>query len=338
MIRFLAHRRKAFTLIELLVVIAIIAVLIALLLPAVQKVREAGRRTQCQNNLHQLSIGFHNFIDTYNIFPPGLGAVDDNRPYNALTTANPPRFCSWMTHLLPFVEQEQLYNHIPGNDYFADLTYMSNNNIVYPYIGCPSDPHIFAVDSANGVGGGRPTTSYMGVRGLENANYATYSGPVFGEDSTAEGILYWRSNVRPSQVTDGLSQTLLVGEHPASEADGGDPEGDWGWWYTTVNNNIYDLWSDDVIGGMFVSHGHYGYSTTLQQQTGNGSCPYPAVYRTPYPFQTLCNFDTFWSYHINGASFILADGSVRFFPYSATKVMVPMSTRAKGDSLGDELP
>ena len=111
-----SNRRSAFTLIELLVVIAIIAILIGLLLPAVQKVREAASRMKCSNNLKQMAMGLHAHHNAYGVLPPGLGAVGDKetRPGYATVPAK-LMFASWHTHILPYIEQDNLYKVMEPN-------------------------------------------------------------------------------------------------------------------------------------------------------------------------------------------------------------------------------
>src|SRR5882672_5693188 len=101
-------RRSGFTLIELLVVIAIIGVLISLLLPAVQKVREAANRTQCLNNMKQMGLALHNYHDTYKRFPPALDS--SLLPYRPAPYSGWTPYWSWMAYILPFIEQDNLWN------------------------------------------------------------------------------------------------------------------------------------------------------------------------------------------------------------------------------------
>src|SRR5262245_18176159 len=130
------HRlsRRAFTLIELLVVIAIIGVLIALLMPAVQKVREAAARTNCKNNLHQIGVAFHNYHGAYGSFPPGFvsqaAAVDDE-------SLGPG--WGWAALLLPYVEQDNLYRQINFAKDIADAANAQARVTSLSLFRCPSD-------------------------------------------------------------------------------------------------------------------------------------------------------------------------------------------------------
>jgi len=136
------RRKNGFTLIELLVVIAIIAVLIALLLPAVQQAREAARRTQCRNNLHNIGVAFHNYHDTYNAWPRGVmkAAYGITGTYSSQTagTGYICSFTGWATTLLPMMDQANIYNQYNFNvPYYSQPTVTQN---FIPVFKCPSSP------------------------------------------------------------------------------------------------------------------------------------------------------------------------------------------------------
>jgi prepilin-type N-terminal cleavage/methylation domain-containing protein/prepilin-type processing-associated H-X9-DG protein len=220
-------RRRGFTLVELLVVIAIIGILIALLLPAVQSAREAGRRISCVNNLKQIGLGLHTFEQTYGRFPPG-GAVDQ-RPFGNNSFGPNGWGSSWMIYILPGIEQKALYNQFvfdgtsgwPGDS--GNPTYRILAGLSIPTYLCPSSRLPRSGAEWGPYGTDKPTApaaSYVGVSGIRGGSGFVII-PGFTEtrsnngDSgwvSAGGALFPNSQVTMIKITDGLSHTLAVSE------------------------------------------------------------------------------------------------------------------------------
>jgi prepilin-type N-terminal cleavage/methylation domain-containing protein/prepilin-type processing-associated H-X9-DG protein len=177
--------RRGFTLIELLVVIAIIAILIGLLLPAVQKVRDAAARTKCQNNLKQIGLAMMMYHDSNNYFAPAFSS----------TPAWPQANWAWSTWILPYLEQTAIYNAMnpTGSAFSINPT---TTGISAPVYLCPSDPQ-------NGVG--NPYFS-----GLAKSNYLV-----------SEQVSDGGSKINIQAITDGTSNTIMVGERDMQRQVGG---------------------------------------------------------------------------------------------------------------------
>jgi prepilin-type N-terminal cleavage/methylation domain-containing protein len=272
-------RRGAFTLIELLVVIAIIGILIALLLPAIQQVREAGLRTQCTNNMKQIGIALHNYAS----------ANQEEFPSQA---AKPPNHNGWIVEILPFVEQEGVYKIFEDNNWDSNIGGTTPIRMFY----CPSEPQGFPIliPAYNNDAG----TDYVGVAGLDYTD--------------GLGIINTRKAVRVSWITDGTSNTVMVGERPPQ------PVTTWG---------RYSAYGNGSISGARLLD-------TLASQDGNKQpCPAPPYFFGAGPLSVYnpCSINQMWSNHRGGANFILGDGSVRYITYSAALIMPALATYNGGE-------
>lgn len=231
--------RRAFTLIELLVVIAIIAILVSLLLPAVQMVREAARQAQCQDRLHNLAVGLHNYEGIHRTLPPGYVSFGD---YARITSLPPEDYdpvtwdaspgWTWAAMLLPVVEQTSLYRQFETTRPAWEPQHAQAVATPIELFLCPSvsggdEPFEIVDENAapllkrgNRVRLGR--THYVASHGQEEC-WGDCSGPAggFGGDVSriADGPFYRNSRTRFRDITDGLSSTVLLGEHTSRLSD-----------------------------------------------------------------------------------------------------------------------
>jgi len=209
--------RSGFTLIELLVVIAIIAILIALLLPAVQKVREAAARIQCTNNVKQIVLALHSYHDVYKCFPAGCmpdtvgGTTGTSGPVGGQVQAS--WGSSWKVFVLPFIEQNNIYQKYTFNNssgYSNGSNGTLTDSLTLAVYRCPSSllPAFSTYQDPNSPGF-EMFTSYTGIAGssIDPTVCGGGAGLVSGS-----GILYPNSTVRITQITDGTSNTMIVGE------------------------------------------------------------------------------------------------------------------------------
>ena len=324
----MTRKRQGFTLIELLVVIAIIAILIGLLLPAVQKVREAAARMQCSNNLKQLGLAAHNHHDVYQRFPAGInlpistqsGAVfPSNIFYTSGTFGNPPvpgQFIGLFEALLPFIEQDNLQKNLnlTQREYANTLGPNSTGGQVVKILICPSDPLTSPVTTYT-TGG---NTYYFGMNSY-GGNGGTYSYYFdFGRLKT-DGIFWINSQVKIADITDGTSNTFLFGER--YHRDPGWTNG-----ATTIGNLGGWAWANYNAVEDYILSARVPVNYLI-----------PAGLPNPPPFTfTDPRTCAFGSGHTGGANFTLCDGSVRFVTLTGNSdlpLLQALCTRAGGEAV-----
>lgn len=306
-------KQGGFTLVELLVVIAIIGLLISLLLPAVNTVRESARRVSCANNLRQVSIGLLQYHDSFQVFPANFGSGV------ALSPTTPPNVNannyghSWMAGVLPYIEQQSLYDTINQEQPLSFANNTAASKQVIPLYLCPSD-------GLNGRGllgsrsdllDERAVTNYKACAGANwgvgDFSFASRSAKWPGEldgYEKGDGVICRNQNSSRSNhigltaILDGTSNTFLVGECLPAYSQ-------WCWWY----------W--------------FNGST--------GTCGIPLNYRKKFGPAFLANQAQDWpnnsgfmSMHPGGAQFAFADGHIRFIEDS-----IPLSTYRKMASISD---
>lgn len=307
-------RSRGFTLIELLVVIAIIAILISLLLPAVQQAREAARRTQCRNNLKQIGLALHNYHDTYNTLPPGVVHKSGNQNIAALGSYG------WGTFILPQLEQATMFQAMQSNGVDLDTLLRNTANPAvqelpkksFPFYRCPSDT---APDQNSKREWDAPYSAFFNGLPvhLGTSNYVAVSGSrwstpeewvVAGKDPF--GSFWGDSKINFRDYTDGLSNTFVIGER------------DWqlGWAANWVGQRNY------VGTGIWGSRQNLAIldvkiNDPLLQPNGN-----PAVSRA------------FSSRHTGGAHFLFGDGRVQFLSENIQFNNVQPAQQSPNNNLG----
>jgi prepilin-type N-terminal cleavage/methylation domain-containing protein/prepilin-type processing-associated H-X9-DG protein len=332
------RRRSGFTLIELLVVIAIIAILIALLVPAVQKVREAAARVQCQNNLKQMGLALHGFNDTYKRLPPGTS--QDQQPIGPGPAGG--WGTNWGVYILPYIEQGSLYNLLiftsgQGSGYGNTTNGATLTGKRIPIYRCPSSPLPDSVVSGIPSGTDIMRNSYVGIAGANNGiipgfNDSGRVGTGGGGIAASNGVLIPNGRINLLNITDGTSNAMVISEHGDFLTDSGGGRQPWtaggphGWTIGWGNQSTAAPTGDNRLFNC----------TTIRYQINQKAGPWadnPAA--TGVGSNTGQNIPLNSS-HTGGVNAALGDGSVRFISDATSlDILGRLAVRDDGQTLPD---
>jgi prepilin-type N-terminal cleavage/methylation domain-containing protein/prepilin-type processing-associated H-X9-DG protein len=293
----LHHSRRAFTLIELLVVIAVIAILIALLVPAVQKVRDAAARLQCDNNLKQIILGTHNLHSVYKVLPPAA-APDGWTPETLAAPVFNGAPWTFFAFLLPYVDEQPLYNSLATNTGALsqnDPRYCGGQYMVpvSVYL-CPADYTALAgmSQTTNGGADGFAVGNYV-------CNYLVFGNP----NGTSDASCIQGFTRLPGGIPDGLSNTIFFGEAFGSCGLGTNNP--------ASSSSVASLWADSTQEWRpIMCHNSQPYKTV---SPGYAAC---YVFQVQPTMFGTCDPSRAQSPHSGGMNVALGDGSVRFVTVS----------------------
>ena len=342
--------RSAFTLVELLVVIAIIGILIGMLLPAVQSVREAARRVSCANNMRQLGLAMQNYESTFGHFPPGFSSMP-SRDGTAATgvhidpvTWNAAPGWGWGAHLLPFVEGNNIHAQI---DFDIPIWAAEHRAIIQtqlPMFLCPSssgdDQPFTVVDEAEAPyspDGNAPIvlgrSNYVASHGQESAwgsftdiySFSTQEISINGDVSrVADGPFYRNSKTKMSEVRDGTTNSIFLGEHSSRLSDKT-------WVGVVPGATVHPKFSSP-------ENGPDGAATLVLYHMGPSGGELDI---TGFPIIHPVNFPTFhvgqmFAEHPGGGNVCMGDGSIQFISESVSLLTwAELSSINEGEVVGD---
>ncbi len=288
-----ARRTAGYSLVEMLVVLVILLVSLGLSLAAVQKARTAAARADCGNRQRQLALGIHAFASVEHTLPKGCAYPQGTRPPNVAFT-HPGM--SWHTTILPYVDQASLYEQAVlahRNDSYGHSSAHDSvgSNVVRLFL-CPTESR-----QRDWVGWG--VTSYLGVSGTGVMHY--------------DGVLIPYYPVRFTDITDGTSNTVMIGERPPGV------DGEFASWYAQEGGHTCYL-------AQLLPAGERMLIPSIAV-----GCKIDTPSLAPGLPENRCSVGHFWSLHPGGANFAFADGSVRFLRYPQSSILPDLATRAGGE-------